>query len=204
MKNKAHSIKRFVDVLSMASLSHFFVFVLYYFMPLTRSQKETIVKDLTDKFKRQKAAVFVDFAGVNNKSIVEVRKNVRNEALEYRVAKKTLLRRAVKEAGLGEFPSLEGEIGVMFGFTDVVAPSRVAYQAQKKYEHFTILGGILEGKFIGREEILALAQIPSREQLLGRIVGAINAPVQNFVYVLNGNIQGLVRIIRALSERSQA
>lgn len=171
-------------------------------MPKTKEQKATITKDLTDHFLRQKSAVFIDFRGLDNKAIVGIRGKIRNEALAYKVAKKTLLRRALKEAGLPELPALEGEIAAVFGFNDEVAPARILYGLAKKHDKLKILGGILENIFIGKDEVIALASLPSKQELLGRLVGVINAPVQNFVYVLNGNIGNFVRVLQALSQRS--
>lgn len=170
-------------------------------MPKTKIEKQQIVSDLTDQFKRQKAAVFVDFRGLDNKAIVGIRGKVRGEAMEYKVAKKTLLRRALKEAGLNELPSFEGEIATVFGFEDEVSPARVLYGLQKKNDKLKILGGILENVFIGKDEVLALAKLPTKQELLARLVGTMNAPIQNFVYVLNGNIGNFVRVLHEISQR---
>ena len=169
----------------------------------TKEQKSAITKDLTDNFLRQKAAVFVDFRGLDNKAIVGIRGKIRSEALTYKVAKKTLLRRALKEAGLPELPVLEGEIAAVFGFSDEVAPARILHGLAKKHDKLKILGGMLENVFIGTDEVIALAKLPSKQELLGRLVGTINAPVQNFVYVLNGSIGNFVRVLHGISQRSQ-
>lgn len=174
-------------------------------MPKTKTQKEKIVQDLADNFRRHKAAVFVDFRGLNNKAIVGMRKKLRDASLVYKVAKKTLLRRALKETVLGEFPSYEGEIAAVFGFQDEVTPAKLlyAFKKNKEYEKLQVLGGILENKFIASEDVAALAKLPSKDELLGRLVGTINAPAQNFVYVLNGNISNFVRVLHSISQRSQ-
>jgi large subunit ribosomal protein L10 len=170
-------------------------------MPKTKEQKASITKDLTDYFARQKSVVFIDFRGLGNKAIVGIRGEIRKEALEYKVAKKTLLRRALKDAGLPELPYLEGEIAVVFGFSDEVAPARLLHGLAKTNDKLKVLGGILENAFIGKDEVVALAKIPSKQELFARLVGTINAPVQNFVYVLNGNIGNFVRVLQALSQR---
>lgn len=172
-------------------------------MALTKEQKEDILKDLQDKLSKKKALVFVDYTGLKVKDLSELRKKLRKEDSLFRVSKKTLLKLALKKtdpALVEEVDKMEGQLGLVFGFGDVIAPNKAAYNLSKENENLKILGGFFEGKFIGEDVVAELANIPSREELLARLVGSISAPVSNLVYVLQGNIKGLLFTLSAIKK----
>lgn len=163
---------------------------------LGKNQKTKILKDLKDKIAKQKAMVFVDFTGLKVKDISRLRKELKKNQNEMKVAKKTLINLALKENKLEiTKDKLAGEVALIFGFTDEISPAKTVYQFAKTNPAIKILGGFLENKFKEIEEIVALAQLPSREELLARLVGSIASPMSGFVRVLQGNIKGLVYIL---------
>ena len=171
-------------------------------MPLNKNQKTKILEDLKEKIAKQKAMVFVDFTGLKVKDISRLRKELKKDKNEMKVAKKTLLNLALKENKLEiTKDKLTGEVAMIFGFDDEVSSARIVYQFSKKNSAIKILGGFLENKFKEIEEIVALAQLPSREELLARLVGSIASPMSGFVRVLQGNIKGLVYILSNMSKR---
>lgn len=177
-------------------------------MAKTRLQKDETLKTLIDDFGSAKSVVFVNFDGLTVSDIQEFRRQCRENGLKYHVAKKTLLKLALEKTNLTEvdLTSFERGIGTVFGLKDEVAPAQVTDKFAKDHEAMTILGGVMmenpEGeKVISLEQINALAKLPSRDVLLGRLVGSINAPVSGFVNVLAGNIRGLVNVLSQLKDQ---
>lgn len=177
-------------------------------MPKTREQKEEIVKKLTDNFGQAKSAVFVNFDGLNVTDTQEFRRLCRENGLDYFVAKKTLVKLALDKNKLSEvdLTAYEKGMGTIFGFEDEVAPAQIAEKFAKDHEALSLLGGVMmanpEGeRNIGMEAVKALAQLPSKDILLGRVVGSINAPVSGFVNVLAGNIRSLVNALNAIKDQ---
>lgn len=168
----------------------------------TRVQKEENVKSLADKLQRMKSAVFVNFAGLKSKDIQKLREATWKESIDYKVVKKTLLRVALKQAGIeGIDPKqLQGNIGMAVSLEDeVIAPKAMASFA-KEHEAMKILGGILEKKLVDAAGIKALANLPGKNELLAKLVGSINVPISGFVNVLAGNLRGLVRVLNVIKE----
>ncbi len=165
-------------------------------MPLTKEQKQKIVEDLKEKIARQKAMIFVDFTGLKVKDLSNLRKKLRAVNSELKVAKKTLLGLVFKKAGLEiEAKKMKGEIALIFGYNDGLSLAKMIYQFAEANPNLKILGGFFEKKFQEAEEIITLAQLPTREELLARLVGTISAPVSSLVRVLEGNIKGLIYIL---------
>jgi len=172
-------------------------------MAKTREQKEKTLGELEEKFAKIKAAVFVSFKGLKVKDATALRNILRKEKIDYEVAKKTLLKLALQKTGLeGVDPKkLEGNIAVAFGYDDEVTPAKILNNFKSKNEALKILGGILENKYIDSAKVVELANIPSRPELLAKLVGSIDSPVSGFVNVLAGNLRGLVQVLKAVSEK---
>ena len=168
-------------------------------MPLTREQKEKIVKELKENIERQKTIVFVAIEGLKAKEVFDLRKRLKQVNCLLTVAKKTLLKIAFKEKKLKiDEEKLEGQIALIFGFKDEISPAKIAYQFSLEKQNLKILGGFFEEKFREIEEVITLAKISSREELLARIIGSISSPISGFVNVLQGNIKGLIYILKQI------
>lgn len=153
---------------------------------ITKDKKKEILEKLDKVFKTSKNVTFVNFHGLSVKNAMEIRRKMRAEGVGYFVAKKTLLKKALEKRKMeGTLPSLEGETGIAYG-EDLVAPSREAFGFQKKFEGvFKLLGGIFDGKFMGKDEITAVASIPPLKTLRAQFVNVINSPIQGLVVALN-------------------
>jgi|SRR3989344_623683 len=163
---------------------------------LSKTKKAEILKDLKDKVAKQKAMVFVDFTGLKVKDISKLRKELKKNQNEMKVAKKTLVNLALKDKNLEiAKDKLPGEVALIFGYNDEISPARIVYQFSKTNPALKILGGFMENKFREIEEIMALAQLPGREELLARLVGSIASPMSGMLNVLQGNIKGLIRVL---------
>lgn len=172
-------------------------------MAKTRKEKEKVVQDLVDRFSRMKSLILVDYTGLNVKMVEELRKELREEEIEYLVVKKTLLKLALKKADLKEInvDQLQGQIALAFGFKDEVMPAKLLDKFRKQSESLKFLGGILEGKFIDDKKVLELAQIPTREELLTKTVWVIQSPVSGLVNVLAGGIRNFVYALKAIQDQ---
>ncbi len=165
-------------------------------MAFTRAQKQTILQDLDKKIEKHKVIIFFDFTGLKVKDFSNLRKKIKAVGDELKVVKKTLMEIAFKKAKIEADPKkMPGEVALVFGYKDGMGPAKTIYQFSKENEHLKILGGFFEDKFRTAEDIIILAQLPSREELLAKLLGTISAPVSNFVRVLQGNIRSLAYII---------
>jgi len=171
-------------------------------MPQNKQQKELIVKELAEKLKDSKAVVFSDYKGLTVKDMTQLRRDLRAEGVDLKVLKKTLMQIALKEAGIEmDVKKLEGQIAIAVSNKDEVAAAKIISKLAKANENIKIVGGILGVKELSIEEVDALAKLPSKEELLAKMVGTLNAPVSGFVNVLAGNMRGLVTALKAVAER---
>lgn len=165
----------------------------------TRRQKEKILEDLKEKLSHQKALIFVDFRGLKVKELANIRKKLKEANSQFLVAKKTLMRLAFQEKNIKFNPEeLEGQIALVFGFGDELTPAQIVFRLSQEYKNLKILGGFIESKkeeFLSSEKIIELGNLPTKEELYGRLVGSISAPISNFINVLQGNIKGLLYVL---------
>lgn len=171
-------------------------------MPLTREKKETIVKELESRIDRQKSIVFMDFKGIKVKDLSGLRNRLKDQNSEMKVSKKNLINIALKNKDIQFDPKdLSGEVAVIFGYEDEVSSSKAVYQFTKDTKMGKILGGFVDKQFYGENDMIKLAELPPKDQLIGRFMGTINAPVSNFVGVLGGNMRQLVTVISAIKDK---
>ncbi|PIP27721.1 MAG: 50S ribosomal protein L10 [Candidatus Moranbacteria bacterium CG23_combo_of_CG06-09_8_20_14_all_39_10] len=168
----------------------------------TKEQKEIIIKELTEKLKNSKAVVFSDYKGLNVKDMTILRKDLREEGVDLQVLKKTLMNRALKDAGIEmDAKKLEGQVAIAVSSRDEVAAAKIIAKLAKVNENLKIVGGILGTKELSVDEVNALAKLPSKEELLSKLVGTLNAPVSGFVNVLAGNMRGFVTALQAIADK---
>ena len=170
-------------------------------MALTKSQKQNILEDLKEKIEKQKSMVFVDFKGIKVKDLSALRKKIKEVGGKLKAVKKTLIKLALEKPGLKFDKNLEGEIAMIFAFEDSLSPLKEAYQFSRANVNLKILAGIFDGKFIEKEDVIVLAQLPSREELLARLVGTISNPISGLLNVLQGNLRNLVYVLSQLQTK---
>lgn len=168
----------------------------------TKDQKANLVDDLAEKVKAQKVVLFSDFHGLSVAKQQELRRVLRKENAEYKVAKKTLISRAFNAAKIPFlFESYKGELGVIIGFGDEVSPAKSLYKfARANAETFKIIGGIVGTRELSGEEVVALARLPSKEELVAQLVGVLSSPIRGLMNVLNGNQRKLVVALAAIAK----
>lgn len=168
---------------------------------LTRAQKEQLVKNLSQKIKTGKVMIFSDYAGTTVARMKNLRDELRKSGASYKISKKKLIELAFKNVGIEvDVKSMEGQIGVAIGETDEVSAAKILANFSKENDNFKILQGVLENKVISGEKVMALSKLLSKEELLAKLVGSINAPVSGFVNVLAGNLRNLVGVLKAISD----
>jgi len=168
-------------------------------MPKTRARKIKDVDALKQGLADNQNVVFANFFGLKVKNVDELRRKCQEAKLYCAVAKKTLLSVAMKE-NAKDIKNLKGEIMIIAGKDEVTA-AKTAAEFGKKNESLKILAGISQGKWAGLAEIVALSKLPSKEELLAKLVGSLNAPVSGFVRVLSGNLRGLVCALSAIKDK---
>lgn len=163
-------------------------------MALTKAQKTELFETLDKAFDSSKSVVFVKFHGLPVLEGTKVRRSLRSQGVSYVVAKKTIAKKALEKHGYqGTMPSLDGELALAYS-EDMIAPAREIYKFEKELDKKVyIMGGIFEGKYQNREEMMNIATIPGREALLGMFLNVINSPIQGFAVALN-----------AIAEKKQA
>ncbi|MCK9393336.1 MAG: 50S ribosomal protein L10 [Candidatus Paceibacterota bacterium] len=167
-------------------------------MPLTREKKESIVKEIEDCLTKQKSIVFMDFKGIKVKDLSVLRNQLKEQDGEMKVSKKSLINVAFKNKNFDfDAKNLSGEVAVIFGYGDEVSSSKAVYQFTKTSKEAKILGGFVENKFYSDIDIIRLAELPPKPQMIGMFMATINAPVTNFVGVLGGNLR---KVVVAFSE----
>ena len=171
-------------------------------MAKTKAQKQASVKSLSDKLSQAKSMVFAYFRGLSVKEVEELRKQCRAERIDYVVAKKTLMELALKDSDIKgvDVKSFDKPVATVFGYDDEVAPARIIQQFAKEHEALEVAGGVLENNYVDAAKVIELSMLPSKDELLARVVGSINAPVSGFVNVLAGNLRSLVYILSAIKE----
>ncbi|MCX6731421.1 MAG: 50S ribosomal protein L10 [Candidatus Parcubacteria bacterium] len=153
---------------------------------LTKQKKQEILKDLETGLKKAKIIIFVNFHGLNVAASHKLRKLLREIGVKYLVVKKTLVKKALEAVKFeGEMPEMEGELALAYSENDPLASAKALEDFAKKNKTIKLVGGVFENNYLNSEKIIALASIPSREILLGKLVYVINSPIQRLVVALN-------------------
>jgi len=144
---------------------------------------------LKAKISNQKSLVFADFTKVESKDMFSLRSKLKDAGCNMKIAKKTLARKALGQSNISFWnrikENIPGQLALIIGIEDEVTAARISNQFAKDHENFKILGGIFENRFIDKTRVLALAAIPPRNELLGRMVGSLSSSMSSFVRVLD-------------------
>ena len=163
--------------------------------------KIAVVNEMKEKLQSAQGAVLVGFTGLSVADVTKLRRKFREGNVEYKVIKNTLTRIAANEVGyegLSEF--LEGPTALAYSTEDAVAPAKILKEFIKetRTEALTVKVGICDGQVIDAAGVEALANLPSREELLAKLVGSMQAPISGLVNVLQGNIRNMVYVLDAV------
>ena len=150
------------------------------------TEKKAVVSALVEKLKNAQAGVIADYRGLSVAQDTELRKKLREAGVEYTVVKNTLTRFAANEVGLGDLdPILHGPSALATSDSDVVAPAKVLVEFAKANEQLEIKAGFVDGKVIDVNEVKVYASIPSKEVLISKMLGSLQAPIGSLVRTLD-------------------
>jgi large subunit ribosomal protein L10 len=151
-----------------------------------RQLKEAKVAEIKEKLEKAQAVVLAKYQGLTVEEDTQLRKNLREAGVEYRVYKNTLVTLAAKELGLeGIVEYLEGPVSIAFGYEDVTAPARILNDFAKDHKVLELKAGIIDGEIYDSDKIKQLATIPSKEVLIAKLLGSIKSPISSFARVLS-------------------
>jgi len=168
-------------------------------------KKKEIVSQLQETMAKSNIIVLSDYRGLTAPQMTTLRRRLRAANAEVKVVKNTLARLAAKNAGKPALvDSLQGTTAVTFGYGDLAAPVKALMAYQSEAEGLSIKGGLLGDKPYAREEIMALATLPSREVLLGRVLGQMTAPISMLIGSLASPMRGLGYVLQARIKQLEA
>jgi len=174
-------------------------------MPL-RKKKVEQVELLTEKLRNAKVAVLTDYRGLTVAQMQDLRSRLRTADVEFRVVKNTMARRAAAESGNEALETeLKGPIGIAFGYDDLGAPAKLLADFVRSTRlKLEIVGGLVEGRVFGPEQVRQLADLPPREVLLAQLLGTLQSPVAQLVATIQAPVQQLVGLLDARKNQMEA
>ena len=156
--------------------------------------KKPIVDEIIENLKDAKSAVLADYRGLTVEQDTQLRKQMREAGVVYKVYKNTMIKRAIEGTEFEALaPDLEGPTAISISKEDATAPARILFNFAKKAEALELKSGVVEGTFYDNKTISVIATIPSREELLSKLLGSIQSPVTNFA-----------RVIKQIAEKKEA
>lgn len=148
-------------------------------------QKKQLVSNIADKLKNSKATILTDYRGLSVAEVTELRKQLREAGVEYKVLKNSMTRRATEQAGYTDLDQhLVGPTAIAFSEDDVIAPAKVLHGFSKDHEALEIKGGLLEGTYLPVDKIKELAELPSYEGLVSMLLSVLQAPMRNMAFAI--------------------
>lgn len=169
-----------------------------------RATKEQVVQEIVENIENSSGIVIVDYRGLNVKELTELRSQYRQGDVNYKVYKNTLVQIAFNQKGIeGAEEILKGPNAFAFGINDPVSVSKVTSEFAKKNDKLEIKAGIIDGKVVGKDQVEALAKLPSEEELRGMTVNVLNAPIQNFAGTLSSILSSLVYVVSAVKDKKE-
>lgn len=171
---------------------------------MERADKVRIIEDLKDKFSRARAAFVTDYRGIKAVEMDEFRRALREKSNEFKIVRNTLVRRAIE--GTDAEPLSEhfkGTTAIIFSYEDAVGAAKTLTEYAKKMPALELKTGALGAKLLSAEEIKALSELPSREELLGKLLGSLSSPMSGFVGVLSGVPRKLLYALNAIQAQKE-
>jgi large subunit ribosomal protein L10 len=170
---------------------------------MKRPEKEQLVVELKEKMVGAKALYYTDFTGLNVKRMTELRRRLRKQGVEYVVIKNSLALRAVNESGLVS-QRLKGPTGIVVAKDAVAAAKVITDFAKENDKRPSVKGGLFDGKSVDAAQVVKLASMPSREQMLSQLGGYMQAPMTQFATVMNSLLSNFAGAVEALKVQRES
>jgi len=152
--------------------------------------KKLVVEEIKEKFSTAKSAVLVDYRGLTVEEATELRSKFREAGVDYKVYKNNLVKLAIKDTAFEPLSQdLTGPNAIAFGIEDAVVPAKIVKEFAKTHKALELKSGVVEGSYCNLEQIIQIADLPSKEVLIGRFLGSVKAPISNFAYFLSNLIK---------------
>lgn len=167
--------------------------------------KKQIVENLHERFSKSKVVIVTDYKGLDVMTINDLRKRLREEDIEYQVAKNSLLVRASEDTDVALIKDIfKSPSAIALSYEDPVAPAKILTEFASDNDKLEIKAGVMDGKAMDPEAIKALAKLPSREVLLSQTLSVLNGVPTQFVRVLNAIPQQLLNVLQAVKDQKEA
>jgi large subunit ribosomal protein L10 len=171
-------------------------------LAITREKKGELVSEYVEKLRNTQAVIVTEYRGLTVKQLQDLRREMRANDGELVVAKNTLIARALTEVGMAApEPLLKGPTAFAFCFKEVAAPAKALNKFARDTKVLVVRGGVMGQSVFDESGVQQLAELPSREQLLGQVVGVLQAPLAGMVNVLAGTLRGLVNVLNARADQ---
>lgn len=173
----------------------------------TKEQKQQVVAELVEKIKRSSGIYFIDFTGMDATYTLSTRRELKSKGIEFRVAKNTVILRALAEVGGYEHITREvlfGQTMLWFGVNDGVGPAKVLKELTEKSEIPKLKAAYVEGEYFDSTQLKALASLPTREDLIAGILGSLNAPISGIVGSVNAVLRDVAYLVEEVAKKQNA
>ena len=163
--------------------------------------KKVVVEEIVNKIKAAKSVVFVDYNKLTVAEVSEIRQKCKKANCEYKVYKNTLVRKAFNELGYNQFDAdLNGPTAIAFG-ADETCAAKIMLEASKNYnEKIVLKSAFVDNSYVDKSGVKALASMPSKEELIAKMLGSMQAPIANFAGVLSNLMGGIVRVLNGIAQ----
>lgn len=163
--------------------------------------KKVKVKAIKEKIELAKIMILTDYKGMSVKQITELRRELRKNKAEYRIYKNTFVVKALPSELAALAEKLSGSIAIVFGFDDISAPAKSIVKFMGENEKPGLIAGVFENKVFQQEQVLELAKLPSRLELLAKVVGGLKSPLYGLVNVTQGPLRKFVYALNAIKDK---
>jgi large subunit ribosomal protein L10 len=165
-------------------------------MPKTKTQKQELVVEFTDKLTKAKSVVFADYKGLTMAQLSGLRNELRDQGAEFSVTKNNLIKIALKDSKANTPDEVfEGPIATLFSYEDEISPIKALVKLLKDSGLGKVKGGIYEEEFMDQYKVIKLASLPGKDELRAKVVGSLGAPLYGIVGVLQANLRNLVYVL---------
>lgn len=170
---------------------------------MNRAEKQKLRLELGERLKNSKGVILAEYRGLTVEELTQLRTGLRNANAEFTITKNRILKKAIEETGEASTVAeqLKGPLGTVYMYGDVAQAAKAISEFEKAHEKLKIVVGILDGDKVNEGEIKAIADLPSKEVLLQKMLGSILSPHRGLVTVLSGNARKVVQVIGAIKDK---
>lgn len=172
-------------------------------MAKTHTEKSELLNKYKDILEKKSGYLLVNSDKVNTSAVTKLKIKLKDANANYAVVQNSIFKIALQETNQPlETQEINGPTAVIYFDEDPTAPAKLVKEMQKETELLDAKFGVYEGEFLSEERVMQLAEIPSREVLLSRLVGTMNAPLTGFMNAITGNVRGLTMVLKGISEKN--